>query len=98
MKLDKYLTEAKGGILGDPEIEDDLTLSNSGFKFTPTMIKNLRTYVLGMENDVRHITLKRGIIKLNSNKTLNAEEAGSVKDFCLDVLDCNTSKFKALFG
>ena len=68
------------------------------WKFSPQQIKNLKIYVLGMEGDKRHITLKRGIAKLNSNKPLNADEAGSVKDFCLDVLDGNTTKFKALMG
>jgi len=92
MKLDKYLTENEE----DVSAVDQLTV-NTGFKFTPEQIKNLKIYVLGMENDVRHITLKRGIIKLNSNKPLNAEEAGSVKDFCLDVLSGNSSKFKALW-
>jgi hypothetical protein len=74
--------------------EDDAEMG--AFKFSPQQIKNLKTYVLGMEGDVRHVSLKRGIIKLNSNKPLNADEAGSVKDFCLDVLDGNTAKFKAL--
>jgi len=93
MKLDKYLTENEE----DVSAVDQLTV-NTGFKFTADQIKNLKIYVLGMENDVRHITLKRGIIKLNSNRPLNTEEAGSVKDFCLDVLSGNSSKFKALMG
>jgi len=70
----------------------------AAFKFSPQQIKNLKIYVLDLEDSKRAITLRRGIAKLNSNKPLNADEAGSVKDFCLDVLDGNSTKFKALMG
>ena len=68
------------------------------FKFSPQQIKNMKIYTLDVEDSKRLISLKKGITKLNANKTLNADEAGSVKDFCLDVLDSNSSKFKALMG
>jgi len=68
------------------------------FKFSPQQIKNLKTYVLDMEDSKRHITLKRGITKLEAHKPLNPDEASSVVDFCLDVLDSNPAKFKTLMG
>jgi hypothetical protein len=76
---------------GFPKAED---MSDTGF--TPQQLKNLRIYVLGMEGSKRHLTLKRGIMKLRAGKTLNSDESGSVADFCNDVLDGDTTKFKAL--
>jgi hypothetical protein len=85
MKYGKYLSEN--------EEEND-----TGFKLDQQQLKNLKIYVLDMEGSKRHISIKRALAKLNSNKPLNADEAGSIKDFCLDVLSGNTAKFKALMG
>jgi hypothetical protein len=96
---DKYMKEVVSipwSMVGKEE--EDETMSNTGFKFSPQQIKNLKIYVLDLEDSKRAITLRRGIAKLNSNKPLNVDEAGSVKDFCLDVLDGNSTKFKALMG
>jgi hypothetical protein len=101
MKLEKYLSEEsesmKSAFLAKMEARNEEE-ENLKFSFSPQQIKNLKIYVLGMEDSKRHISLKRGITKLNLNKHLNADEAGSVKDFCLDVLDSNTAKFKSLMG
>jgi len=94
--LDRALKESefpKQESINEAEEEEE-----TEFKFSPQQIKNMKIYTLDVEDSKRLISLKKGITKLNANKTLNADEAGSVKDFCLDVLDSNSSKFKALMG